>query len=43
MKRLWFLVFAVFLVLPMATAAFAAGGPPKDMLKGVFTVGSQIR
>ena len=37
MKRLWFLVFAVFLVLPMATAAFAAGGPPKDMLKGVFT------
>ena len=38
MKRLWFLLLAFCLVLPLATSALAAGdGPPKDMLKGVFT------
>ncbi|MDH5298548.1 MAG: hypothetical protein OEV91_05975, partial [Desulfobulbaceae bacterium] len=38
MKRFLILVLACLIVLPMARAAYAAGGagPPKDIMKGVF-------
>ena len=36
MKRFLILLLACFVVLPMATSAFAGGPPPKDILKGVF-------
>jgi hypothetical protein len=37
MKKILVLLLGVLLVLPMVTASFAAGPPPKDVLKGTFT------
>jgi len=36
MKKLLFVILGVFLIIPMATSAFAGGPPPKDVMKGVF-------
>ena len=36
MKKLLFVILGIFLILPMATAAFAGGPPPKDVMKGIF-------
>jgi len=36
MKKLLFVILGIFLILPMATSAFAGGPPPKDIMKGVF-------
>jgi uncharacterized membrane protein YfcA len=36
MKKLLYIILGIFLVLPMATSAFAGGPPPKDVMKGVF-------
>ena len=36
MKKLLFIILGIFLILPMATSAFAGGPPPKDVMKGVF-------
>ncbi len=36
MKKLLFIILGIFLILPMATSAFAGGPPPKDIMKGVF-------
>jgi len=36
MKKLLFIILGVFLILPMATTAFSAGPPPKDVMKGMF-------
>ena len=37
MKKVLIILIAALIVLPGAATALAAGGPPKDMLKGVFT------
>jgi hypothetical protein len=36
MKKLLLILLGVFLIMPMATSAFSAGPPPKDVMKGVF-------
>ena len=36
MKKLLLIILGIFLVLPMATSAFAGGPPPKDVMKGTF-------
>ena len=36
MKKLLFIILGIFLILPMATSAFAGGPPPKDIMKGFF-------
>jgi len=39
MKRLLVILLGVLLIMPLATSAFGAGGdgPPKDIMKGIFT------
>jgi hypothetical protein len=37
MKRLLFLILGILMILPAANALAGGGGPPKDMLKGIFT------
>jgi predicted ABC-type transport system involved in lysophospholipase L1 biosynthesis ATPase subunit len=36
MKKLLYIILGIFLILPMATSAFAGGPPPKDVMKGTF-------
>ena len=38
MKKITFLLLALFMILPASQSAFAGGGgPPKNVLKGIFT------
>jgi uncharacterized membrane protein YfcA len=36
MKKLLYIILGIFLILPIATSAFAGGPPPKDVMKGIF-------
>jgi uncharacterized membrane protein YfcA len=36
MKKLLFLVLGILMILPAATSFAGGGGPPKDILKGIF-------